>query len=68
MFKEENQINREQKLEFEIPAAYYDKVGVELHTSFSNKLTDDFNVYLPEYFYDIDLSQVMMKSNQKLKK
>ena len=36
MFKEKNKINIDQNLEFEIPAANYDKVGVELHTSFSN--------------------------------
>ena len=31
---------------------------VELHTVFSNKLTDEFLVYLPEKFYEINLSKI----------
>ena len=66
-FKEENQINKDQKLEFELPAINYDKVGAELHTGFSNKLTDDFNVYLPESYYDINITQIDDEIKSKVK-
>ena len=66
-FKEENHINKDQKLEIEMPAASYDKVGVELHTGFSNKLSDDFNVYLPESYYDINITQIDEKIKTKTK-
>ena len=41
-----------------IPATDKDKVGLNLHTSFYNKLNNDFKVDLPEKFYDIDLSKI----------
>ena len=66
-FKEEDQINKDQKLEFQIPAKNYNKVGVELHTEFSNKLTDDFNVYLPESYYAINISLIDEKIKTKAK-
>lgn len=57
-YNPDHSINQDQKFELEVPAANYDKVGVEMHTGFSNKLTDEFKVYLPEYFYDIDYSKI----------
>lgn len=51
-------INQDQKFEIEVPSAYYNKVGVELHTGFTNKLTDEFKVYFPQYYYEIDLSKI----------
>ena len=44
-----------------------EKVGVELHTIFSNKLTNDFKVNLPEKFYEIDLSKIDQEIIDKTK-
>ncbi len=44
-----------------------EKVGVELHTIFSNKLTNDFKVNLPEKNYEIDLSKIDQEIIDKTK-
>ena len=44
-----------------------EKMEVELHTVFSNKLTDEFLVYLPEKYYEINLSEIDQKIIDKAK-
>ena len=50
-----------------VQSANKEKVGVELHTNFSNKLTNDFKVNLPEQFYEIDLSKIDQEIIDKAK-
>ena len=40
---------------------------MELRTSFTNKLTNQFNVYLPEKYYNIDLTKIPQKIQDKAK-
>ena len=53
-FNEEEIVDDYTKLKVEIPAANTKKLGVELYTAFTNKLSNEFNVYFPESFYEID--------------
>ena len=52
-FNEEEIVDDYTKLKVEIPAANTKKLGVELYTAFTNKLSNEFNVYFPESFYEI---------------
>ena len=57
-YDEENIIEKDTKLKVKIPGANKEKVSVELHTAFINKLNDDFKVYFPETYYTIDSSKI----------
>ena len=63
-----NSLNHEDiKFKACVQSANKEKVGVELHTTFSNKLTNDFKVNLPEKFYEIDLSKIDQEIIDKAK-
>lgn len=51
--KESDLIIDEKFLKVEIPGKNNKKIGVDLYTSFSNKLNDDFSVYFSEDKYQI---------------
>ena len=53
-FNEEEIIFNYTYLSVEIPAANTTKLGVELHTVFTNKLSNKFDVFFPKSFYEID--------------
>ena len=57
-YKEENQIKDYLKLDIKVPALNEEKVGVLLHTAFTNTLGDNFNVYLPSNYYEINLDNI----------
>ena len=57
----------ETKYNISFSAADKNEVGIELKTSFTNKLTNEFKVYLPEKYYDIDLSNVPEEIQNKAK-
>ena len=68
---EENKIidkDDETKYSIVIPNPEKNNIGVHLNTSFTNKLTDDFKVYLPEKYYDIDLTNIPQKIQDQAKK
>ena len=61
----EHEILNEDELIFEdinlkvpVPGENKEKVGVKLETGFLNELGDEFKVYFPESYYEIDLSNV----------
>ena len=41
-----------------IPCTNTTKLGVDIHTDFTNKLTDKFDAYFPEKFYQIDENNI----------
>jgi hypothetical protein len=57
-YKEENQIKDDLKLDVKVPAANKEKVGILLHTAFTNTLGDNFNVYLPSNYLAINLDNI----------
>ena len=57
-FIPDEQIYEDKMFKIKIPSVNKNKVGVELFTEFSNKLTNDFKVYLPEKYYEINLSKI----------
>ena len=57
-YKEENQIYEDEKLNIKVPAENKKKVGILLHTAFTNKLGTKFNVYLPSKYYAINLTNI----------
>ena len=57
-YKEENQIHEDEKLNIKVPAKNKEKVGVLLHTAFTNKLGTNFNVYLPSKYYALNLTNI----------
>ena len=58
LFDANDHIFEDINLKFRIASVNKEKIGVKLHTTFSNKLTNDFKVYLPEKYYEIDLSKI----------
>jgi len=58
VYNADDQIFEDLNLKIRVASVNEEKVGVNLHTTFSNKLTNDFNVYLPEKYYEIDLSKI----------
>ena len=64
-YNEDDIIYQDKKYKITIPAANKDKIGVELNTSFSNNLTKEFNVYLDEKSYSIDLSNIDQEIQDK---
>ena len=50
---ENDLINDETNLKVEVPGNKKKKVGVHLHTMFTNKLSKDFSIYFSEKFYEI---------------
>lgn len=52
--KESDLIIDEKLLKVELPGKNNKKIGVDLYTSFSNKLNDDFSVYFSEDKYQIN--------------
>ena len=57
-YKENDLIYENKKLKIEIPGKNMQKVWVDLHTGFINKLSDDFEVYFPESYYEINLTRI----------
>ena len=57
-YRDTNHIKDDLQLNITVPAVNKDKVGVEVHTAFINKLTDEFKVYFPESYYEIDSSNI----------
>ena len=53
-FKEDEIVSNYINLTIEIPAANTKKLGIELHTAFENKLSNKFDVYFPENYYQIN--------------
>jgi transglutaminase-like putative cysteine protease len=45
-------------LSVDIPGANTTKLGVDIHTAFTNKLSDKFDVYFPEKYYQIDENNI----------
>ena len=64
-YLEEDLIFQDTKLNVRIPAKGLQKAGIALHTSFTNKLSDDFKVYFNESYYTIDKSSIDGKIMQK---
>ena len=64
-YKEEDYIFEDTNYKIMIPAINKEKVGIKLHTIFTNSLTDKFKVYLPESSYEIDLSKIDQKIKDK---
>ena len=58
VLKESDLIKDEIFLEASVPGKNNKKVGIDLHTAFSNKLDDEFLVYPSESFYDIDTNNI----------
>ena len=59
--------NDETKFNITLPASDKNELGVELSTSFTNKLNDEFKVDLPEKYYAIDLSVIPKEIQDKAK-
>jgi len=57
-YEENNIINENKQFQVEVPAENKNKVGALLYTAFTNKLSDNFEVDLPEDFYKIDKQQI----------
>ena len=68
-YDENNIIDKDDQTKYNIiiPAPNNNNLGVELRTSFTNKLTNQFNVYLPEKYYNIDLTKIPQKIQDKAK-
>ena len=45
-------------LSVDIPGANTTKLGVDIHTAFTNKLSDKFDVYFPEKYYQINENNI----------
>ena len=67
LYNTDSLIYKDIKFKACVQSANREKVGVELHTTFSNKLTNDFKVNLPEQFYEIDLSKIDQEIVDKAK-
>ena len=54
------------KYNIAIPETNTNNLVMKLSTSFTNKLTNQFNVYLPEKYYNIDLTKIPQKIKDKV--
>ena len=54
------------KYNIAIPEPNSNNLVMKLSTSFTNKLTNQFNVYLPEKYYNIDLTKIPRKIKDKV--
>ena len=66
-YNEADYIFEDSKYQINIHAANKDKVGVKLNTTFTNTLTDEFKIYVPESYYEIDVSSVDQEIIDKAK-
>ena len=64
-YNEDDIIYENTKYKITIHAANKNKIVVELNTNFTNNLTREFNVYLPEKYYSIDLSNIDQEIQDK---
>ena len=71
IYQEKKYIYEDTKYQFTIPAANKEKVGIKINTIFDNNLNDEFKVYFPESYYEIDLSkidqEIIDKANEIIK-
>ena len=65
VYNEEDYIFEDSKYQIKISAANKDKVGVKLNTNFTNTLTNEFKIDVPESFYEIDSSLIVQKKKKK---
>ena len=70
IYEESKIIDKEDETKYSIVISKPEKnnIGVHLSSSFTNKLTDDFKVYLPEKYYDLDLTNIPQKIQDEAKK
>jgi hypothetical protein len=65
---DENKVKYENtKFQVTVPGQGRNKVGVEIDTSFTNKITDDFKVDIPSDSYAIDESKIPQEIKDKAK-
>ena len=66
---ENDLINDETNLKVEVPGNKKKKVGVHLHTVFTNKISKDFSIYFSEKFYEIQKidNEIKEKAQQVIK-
>ena len=65
-YREENIIYEDTKLKVEnIPSKDKEKVSALLHTAFTNDLKNNFQVYFPESYYNIDLTDIPQQIKDK---
>jgi transglutaminase-like putative cysteine protease len=65
VYNEEDYIFEDSKYQIKISAANKDKVGVKLNTNFTNTLTNEFKIDVPESFYEIDSSLIVQEIKEK---
>ena len=51
----------------QLKAVNKEKIGIKLHTVFTNNLNDEFKVYFPESHYEIDISKIPQEIIDKAK-
>ena len=66
-YNEENIIYHYAYYQVDIPAKNKEKVAMVLNTNFTNKLTEEFDVYIPEIYYDISLTEIDQEIIDKAK-
>ena len=71
LYNEEDYIYENIKYRIKMKAANKEKIGIKLHTLFTNDLNKEFKVYFPESYYEIDLSkidrEIIDKANEIIK-
>ena len=71
IYNQQNYIYENINYKIKIPASNKNKVGIKLNTNFTNNLNEEFNVYLPQSFYEIDISsidqEIIDKANEIIK-
>ena len=58
MYNEEDIIYQDLKLRVEIPATEHERVSAKVETGFINDLRNDFIVYIPETYYEINITDI----------
>ena len=58
MYNEEDIIYQDLKLRVEIPATEHERVSAKVETGFINDLRNDFIVYIPESYYEINITDI----------
>ena len=58
IYNEEDIIYQDLKLRVEIPAKEHERVSAKVETGFINDLRNDFIVYIPESYYEINITDI----------
>ena len=71
LYNEEDYIYDNINYRINVKAAGEEKIGIKIHTIFTNDLNEEFRVYFPESHYEIDLSkidqEIIDKANEIIK-